>query len=177
MIDDLTKLAIKYGCDRHPGAKHSYTPYYENLFKERKNTIGKLLEIGVGGHAGLRMWRDYFSNAIIYGAEIDPDRVYNEERIKVFHCDQSQKKDLEDLISKFGRDFDIVIDDGSHKTQDQIFTCVTLMPLLNKDCVYIIEDVADPAIVNKLTDYKVEIPEIKWKKDRFDDKLIVVRHN
>ena len=51
MENDLTELchlAIKYGTDRHPLSKHSYTPYYFNLFKDKRQSVKKVLEIGVG---------------------------------------------------------------------------------------------------------------------------------
>ena len=38
--------------------------------------------------ASLRVWRDYFPNAIIYGADIDKDILFAEERIKTFYIDQ-----------------------------------------------------------------------------------------
>ena len=177
MTDPLTQLAIKYRSDRHPGSKHSYTPYYYGLFNTRRNTLKKMLEIGVGEHSGLRMWRDFFPQATIFGAENLDKRIYNEERIQVFFCDQSSQKDLENLISAIGPDLDFVVDDGSHKPEDQIFTCQTLMPLLNKNVVYVIEDVADLSLVNKLTDYRLEIPKLVPKKTRYDDRLVVVRHD
>lgn len=41
--DPLTELAVKYGTDRHPGAKHSYTPFYYSLLKDRRESIKKSL--------------------------------------------------------------------------------------------------------------------------------------
>ncbi len=172
--DPLTKLAIKYRNDRHPGSKHSYTPYYYDLFKKKRNSIKKVLEIGAGEGAGLLMWRDFFPKAKIYGADNDANRVFEEDRIKVFLCDQSSQDNLEGLIRKIGGDIDFVVDDGSHKPEEQIFTCMTLMPLLNNNTVYIIEDVADLCIVEKLTEYNLEIPKLKWSVGRYDDRLIVV---
>ena len=174
--DDLTKLAIKYGTDRHPGSKHSYTPYYYDLFQNKRDSVKKVLEIGAGPGRGLRMWRDFFPNAMIYGADNDQNWIFKETRIEVINCDQSSKKDLMKLTKITGTDFDIVIDDASHKPEDQVLTCLTLMPLLKKDVIYIIEDVADPTITEKLDRYDLEIPSLIPKKTRYDDRLIVVRH-
>lgn len=176
MKDELTKLAIKYKTDRHPWAKHSYTPYYFDLFKDNREQIKKILEIGVGEGAGLRMWRDFFPNAIIYGADNDKNRIFEAIRIKVYECDQSQEKDLINLIKLTGADLEFVVEDGSHKPEDQIFTCKTLMPLLNKNVIYIIEDVADPTITEQLVDYNLEVPRLKRRRKRYDDRLVVVRH-
>lgn len=177
MNDALTLLAKKYGTDRHPGSKHSYTPYYFDLFNNQRQSVKKVLEIGVGEGPGLRMWRDFFPKAMIYGAEIDDKRIFKDERIEVIKCDHSSETDLKELIKKTGTDLDFVVEDGSHKPEDQIFTCLTLMPMLHKDVVYIIEDVADLSIIKQLSDYEIEVPRLIRRRPRYDDWLIIVRHN
>lgn len=175
-MDKLSRLAIKYNSDRHPGSKHSYTPYYDQLFNDRRETIKKVLEIGVGDGRGLRMWRDFFPNATIYGADNMPNRVFKENRIEVYYCDQSNEEELLALIKKIGTDLDFVVDDGSHKPEHQVFTCQTLIPLLNPNVIYVIEDVADRTIIEQLTEFNLEIPSLRPKKTRYDDRLIIVRH-
>ena len=76
------------------------------------------------------MWRDFFPNAHIYGADIRPETIFNDERITTYLCDERKKEDLVNLIKNTGSDIDIFVDDGSHHLNDQIFTCKTLMPLL-----------------------------------------------
>ena len=176
--DELSLLGLKYGTDK--GTKHTYTPYYFELLKERKYIIKKVLEIGTAEGASLFMWRDFFPNATIYGAEIDPARVAlmeGQERIKVIKCDQTSEKDLKNIISYTGTDIDLIIDDGSHIVKDQIFTCKTLVPIFQKHLIYIIEDVQLWHTVTKhLTEFDVEVPElIKTRKRRRDNHLIVVR--
>lgn len=172
--DELTALAIKYGSDRQPWSKHSYTPYYYSLFRSRRNSIKKVLEIGVGEGRGLRMWRDFFPNAFVYGADNMQRRIFKDDRIEVIYCDQAKKDDLLNLIKKTGKDIDFVIDDGSHTPEDQIFTCKTLLPLLKRDTIYIIEDVADLTIADKLNEFKVVVPSLKRRRKRYDDNLVVV---
>ena len=188
MENDLTELcllAIKYGTDRHPRSKHSYTPYYYNLFKDKRQLIKKVLEFGDPEHTGLKMWRDFFPNATIFGVENAPGSIYhNEERIRVYRCNQSSKRDLEKLLKKIGSDFDIVIDDGSHVPQDQVLTCLTLMPHLKKSVAYIIEDVINPDIVDRgIRGYSHYTPILKPPRRRFNrrgqpytNRIIVVRN-
>jgi hypothetical protein len=38
--------------------------------------------------ASLRAWRDYFPNAEIYGADIDREILFEEERISAFYVNQ-----------------------------------------------------------------------------------------
>ena len=171
-MDNLTKLAIKYGTDKW--GKHHYTPVYHDLFKDKRESVKKVLEIGVGEGAGLRMWRDFFPNAMIYGAEIEPTRVFKEDRIEVIRCDQTSPDDLRDLLDVTGEDIDLVVDDGSHKPVDQVFTFSLIAPFLKTKFIYVIEDVADEGIEPAFYDYD-SYTEICGK--RYDDKLIVIKPN
>lgn len=171
-MDQLTELAIKYGTDKW--GKHHYTPMYYEMFKDRRNEIKKVIEIGPAEGAGIFMFRDFFPNATIYGAEIDRKRVSNLqdiERIRVFECNQSSEDDLINLMNEIGSDIDLVIDDGSHKPEDQINTCRSIFPSLDKGAVYVIEDVADESVFSKLPTH--------WNRKlirvgtRYDDQLII----
>lgn len=179
-MNDLDKLAIKYGADKY--GKHNYTPTYYELFKDRldfteKDFIYTLLEIGVGEGASLNMWREFFPvNTRIYGADNDLRRVFYQpdpKFIQVYECDQTSEKDLTELARKVSMP-NIVIDDGSHKPDDQIFTCLTMMgKLLDDRVTYIIEDVAEIDIIKAFYHYDARL--INCGK-RYDDNLIIVRH-
>ncbi len=169
-LNKLDELALKYGTDKW--GKHHYTPFYFDLFKDRCESVKKILEIGVGEGAGLRMWQDFFPNARIFGADNLQQRIFSESRIEVFLCDQSSEEDLANLIKKTGSDLDLVVDDGSHIPEHQVFSCLTLMPLLSQETVYIIEDVADPTIADKLKGYDCQV--LKVGK-RYDDRIIMAR--
>ena len=173
-MDKLTQLAIKYGTDKW--GKHHYTPVYHEMFKDRRDDIKKLIEIGPAEGAGLFMFRDYFKNAIIVGLEVDHNRVDNlqeiGEPIATFQFDQGEVKDICSYIEEF-ESADIVIDDGSHNPIDQIFTFQAVMPYLKKGATYIIEDVAETDIIGILaTRYYVEVKEVG---NRYDDRLIICR--
>src|SRR3990167_2622993 len=147
-MNDLEELGIKYGTDKI--GKHNYLPVYYDLFKDRRNEVKKVLEIGIGEGAGLFMFRDFFPNATIYGAEIDEKRIFKEERIEVFNFDQGKVVDIYNSIDILS-DMDLVIDDGSHNPLDQIFTCYGIMPFLKAGAIYVIEDVADTNIISILS--------------------------
>src|SRR6266478_4368224 len=135
-IDLLSQLAIKYGSDKW-SAKHSYTKFYWEQFKDRRDTVRKVVEIGVGEGASLRMWREFFPNAEIWGADNDWTRIFDDGRIKVVKCDQTNREDLQVLWSHTGADVDLFIDDGSHRDQDQHFTCGYMMPMLDWGVTYV----------------------------------------
>lgn len=186
-MNKLEELGIKYGTDKI--GKHNYLPVYYDLFKNRRNKVKKVLEIGVGEGAGLRMFRDFFPNAIIYGADNDPKRVFVDPPIQVFMCDQSRITAISNLLVKTGLDLDLIIDDGSHKPTDQFHTFYTIFSILKKglsgvheglgeklldNLVYIIEDVSDESIFLPI---KKEYPQAEMIKvgKRYDDRLIIIK--
>jgi len=119
--------------------------------------------------ASLYMWRDFFPNAQIYGADYAKEAMFTDDRIETFLCDERKKEDLISLIEQTGSDIDLFVDDGSHKWQNQVFLCQTVLPLLQEDVVYIIEDVGWPDHIRQaLCDYKCQIPRIcrRWRKSR-----------
>lgn len=187
----LCEIAYKYGSDKCPELKHPYTPFYYGLLKSRRNSIKKVLEIGVGHAitmpyiltskgsyqtgASLYMWRDFFTKAEIYGTDILPEAMVKEDRITTYLSNQANKADLLKLIQNVGRNIDLVIDDGSHKWVDQVFTCLTLMPLLPKKMCYVIEDVRYPdLVIGGLGKYKCLIPEIP--RPYRDSRLILIKN-
>lgn len=182
-ITTLCKIGARYGTDKSPLIKHAYTPFYYSLLSSKRKTIKKVLEIGVGYFkdmentdiiydpglkrylhkgASLYMWQEFFPNAQIYGADIRPEAVFKDERIQTFLCDERKVKDIQKLISKTGSDIDLVIDDGSHHLEDQLFLIQNLMPLLQKDVTYIIEDVGYCNRICKTLEksYDLEVPKI-----------------
>ena len=151
--------------------------------------IKKVLEMGVGdakemasaktSHyqtgASLRMWRDFFPNALIFGADIESRMMFKTDRIETFVCDQSDKEDLMRLIDKTGSDIDLFVDDGSHIPEHQISTCLTLMPILKKDVIYVIEDISDLGILESFKDYDVYYRRFN-NKSSWDDRMLIIKN-
>lgn len=192
----LCKIAFKYGTDKCPKIRHSYTPFYYELFSGRQDKIKKLLEIGIGYKSpdprkqyqgyqiggGLMMWRDFFPNAQIYGTDIRKDTLITGERLHTYLCDQYNAEQMGKLIKEIGSDIDIVVDDGSHKHEHQVWTCQFLMPLLKKDVLYIIEDVLyTDTIVKRLSNFNIMTVNFpirqpnRWSQ-KTDDVIIIVKN-
>jgi hypothetical protein len=187
MVTPLCELAFKYKTDKCIQIRHDYTPIYYNFLKERRLSVKKVFEMGIGfketmaipGYvvgASLRMWRDFFPNATIYGADIDPRGMFKDDRIETFLCDQSNEESLRSVIEKTGVDIDVFIDDGSHRIAHQILTIQTLMPLFKKDIFYAIEDVIKTkTIPRKLPQYDFEVFR-PVAKNGFVDGMLIVKH-
>lgn len=175
-LSELSEIAFKYGSDRCPQNGHTYTEYYFDLLKDKREDVKKVLEIGIGNGSGLMMWREFFPNAKIYGVDNRGRLMLRRNRIASFHCDQRDQEGLKRIIEKIGRDIDLVIDDGSGRPEDQLATCLALMPHLQKSVTYIIEDAVDPGIITKLDNYDCEIPSLKENALNNSDKIIRVQH-
>jgi len=141
---DLVLLARLHATDKW--GTHQYALHYQNHFERLRKRRLNLLEIGVGGHEdplvgghSLRMWKDYFPNANIYGLDIYDKSSLEEPRIRIFRGSQADPNLLKQIASEIGR-LDIVIDDGSHINEHVITAFQTLFPLLADDGIYAIED-------------------------------------
>ena len=133
--------------------------------------------------ASLYMWREFFPNAQIYGADINPKTIFQDERIKTFLCDGTKKDGLERLIENTGSDIDLFIDDGNHYAHNQAFLCKNLMPLFKKDVIYVIEDLlAMSRIKRMLHEFDLEFPKFvlenqHCKERHYRDNLVIVKNN
>lgn len=148
------------------GTTHSYLEVYDELFKDLKNIT--LLEIGTQYGGSLELWRDKFPGSEIYGVDINPQGY--PEGVSVIKADAT--KEVEELK---GIEFDVIIDDGSHKVEDQLKTLELFYPKLKKGGLYIIEDIQDiDKDKNKFIN-NTDIIDRRAVKDRYDDVLIVYK--
>lgn len=177
--NQLENLCDKYQCDKgfadisnrilhNNYMPHTYTDFYENLFNHNKNSVKKIFEFGIGTNnpsipssmgekfkpgASLRVWRDYFVNATIFGADIDRDILFEDNRIKTFYVDQLKLETFNKMWNEVNDDgFDIIIDDGLHTLVAGINTFEQSYKKLNENGLYIIEDV-DFCILKDLCNY------------------------
>lgn len=125
----------------------------------------KILEIGVGTGASLRMWLEYFPNAEIHGIDLTLDHLQeiNNERVTYHVGNQTDR----DFLDRIGIDFDIIIDDGSHRVEDQIFTFKHLWS--NTRLVYVIEDIYTSYLTRYGGGYRRTGTAIEFFKDLVDD--------
>ena len=74
-MTDLEKLVNNSKTDKN--TTHSYLPLYQKLLENKKETAKNVLEIGIGDFGeknggSIKLWKDYFTNATIYGLDILP---------------------------------------------------------------------------------------------------------
>ena len=159
----LTQLANRYGSDKGtigPTPEcdaHNYTDIYEAYIGRHRYAPLNILEIGLGvlgdkwdarlvqgrntGGASLKMWYDYFPSATIFGIDINPCPYLDNERIRTFVADQGNVSDLESFVAAAkGIEFDLIIDDGSHRPDHQQIAFGFFFKKLRSGGLYFIED-------------------------------------
>ena len=125
---------------KHPNTAKptSFLKIYENYFNDYRDKKIKILEIGVDKGNSLRLWREYFSKAIICGLDIDK-KDFEIDKVDIVVGDQSDQNILKKIVSKYGS-FDIIIDDGSHRCIHIIKSLEYLFEHLNHNGLYVVED-------------------------------------
>lgn len=156
----LCEIARKYGTDKggeHFSAGdtcHAYTPVYYEMFKGRENDVERVLEIGINHGCSVRMWQDFFPYATIIGLDSNAEclRDYG-PRVKCFAADQNSGQSLDAALTKAGiAHYDLIVDDGSHEFEHQVFSAMWLLPRLEPDGLYVIEDIHDDCHPEKVAD-------------------------
>ena len=129
---ELCQIMNSCGSDKGSG-HHNYTKFYDFIFKDIKSETKYVFELGLGTNnlsipsnmsglgtpgGSLRGWSNYFTNAKIFGADIDRDILDN---INTFYCDQTNASSVKELCNNFDFKFDVVIEDGLHLKQIKYF--------------------------------------------------------
>lgn len=158
------------------GTAHSYIDVYENLFFNLQNKNINVLEIGVLEGHSIKMWKEYFTNASIYGCDIhDKSHLNLEDDRTTIICNDATKpetfKDIDNL--------DIIIDDGSHILIDQINSFKILKSKLTNNSFYIIEDVqsANVAPIQDEFNNTFEVLDMRNLRIGLDDNILMVYRN
>jgi SAM-dependent methyltransferase len=157
----LTKAPCLGGGGKYyySGLSHTYTPVYEYLFSPVRGSVEAVFECGIGTNnpsipanmginhhpgASLRVWHDYFPNAIVVGADIDKDILFEDERIHTGFIDQTSPQEIDNffasLAPKYPASFDIMIDDGLHTFDAAVCLFENSFSHLKEGGIYVIED-------------------------------------
>ncbi len=138
---DLKKIAENYKSDK---IEHGYIEIYENYFQELRENNLTILELGVADGKSLLTWSDYFKNSKIVGIDIHKinleEKNLNKDNIEVHEGSQSDENFISEIIKKY-KEFDIIIDDGSHLSKDVKKSFELLFPSLKENGLYIVEDI------------------------------------
>ena len=161
----FAELCDFYGSDKgshtskhvYPWPSHTYSDFYSSIYSNFRPHVKKVYENGIGTNnlnfksnmsitgvpgASLRVWRDYFHNALVIGTDIDVNTLFQEERIKTFFIDQTNDLVIERFWAECGEDnFDLMVDDGLHTASAGKTLFINSIDKLSNSGLYVIEDV------------------------------------
>ena len=134
-----------FSADTNVHKWHHYFDIYTKHFEAYRNRPIRMLEIGVFRGGSLRMWKEYFHpDSTIVGIDIDKsckDHEIANRKVFVRIGSQADPEFLARVNEEFGP-FDIILDDGSHKTHHQNISFGALFrPALVDGGCYMVEDV------------------------------------
>jgi SAM-dependent methyltransferase len=203
---DLCSLGVKYPTDKSPyntespvtqhgsGHRHPYTAVYDFIFSNIRHKDIKLAEIGILDNMSMKCWREYFTNAKLYGFDFN-QRYINEGRdlnladSTFDFIDVNQTNSIEDSLSKYDK-YDIIIEDSTHVVSDQINVMKVAHKYLNNGGILIIEDIfrktdesVYDSVINEISKYYSTITfvlaehKLKYSPNWDNDKLLIMYRN
>jgi hypothetical protein len=137
-------------------SKHNYTTFYFNIFKNIRYDNLKIFELGIGTNnldissnmgidgtpgASLYGWSEFFPNSYIYGGDIDKRILFQNDRIKTYFCDQTNKNTIKEMWDSIDENFNIIIEDGLHDFEANVCFFENSIHKLSKNGYFIIEDI------------------------------------
>ena len=162
----LDHLGILAGTDKSR-LEQDYLRQYERLFQPFADQKIVVMEIGIHNGASLAVWERYFSQAQIVGVDIEPSRKqFTRKRVQVEIGSQFDAAFLAALSQQYAPS--IIIDDGSHVDEHQIFTFEKLFPSLAPGGIYIVEDIQGYMATTVAADYFLQMMRTHLYRGVFD---------
>ena len=139
---------------------HSYANFYGPILNSKRHTVANVLEIGVWRGGSLTGWANYFDNANVYGMDtVNMFDINKNDGVDMclpknakFICDDAYNPMV---LEKHFSDvkFDVIIDDGPHTKESQLFTLNYFHNKMRKNGVIFIEDVGSWENHNNVCEY------------------------
>lgn len=152
MFDSIKDLLINSGSDKQ--SAHRYGFMYDLLFTRAYSLKGEplnVMEIGVSKFEDGSPFA--FCRSEIVEAFVGVDiRVFQETlpaKAKFYQLDAYRHETLNTLIEKEGAKFDVIIEDGSHVPEHQLFFLENYVDLLADNGILVCEDVACAELIRK----------------------------
>ncbi len=166
---------------------HGYSFFYESKLKRFDNKSLNILEIGSYAGASAAAFSKYLPNSNIFCFDINISNFkYKSKNIHVFGLDINNKNKVIKILNKINlifnfKEFDIIIDDGSHNLSDILYGFKLFFNFLKKNGLYVIEEFKHPnyytnnnnishifldEFLNNLKDKKISNSNIFSKKEQ-----------
>ncbi len=167
------------------GTIHSYIKnYYCEKFTPMKELPVVILEIGIFQGGSTKLWKKWFKNSTVYGID-------NNEKYMKFYKEMNDGIGIlgnaysERMLNKFSNQFfDIIIEDGAHTLETQMYTAKRWTTKLKNNGILIIEDIQDInhidniiQAVPKNENFSTKVFDLRSKINRYDDIIIEITKN
>jgi FkbM family methyltransferase len=162
---------------------HSYCDrFYEQELARYRDQPIQIVEIGIDQGGSLILWAEWFTQAEILGVDLQlrGNCAADCARYPSIKLSIGNAYMFESL--QYFPQADIIIDDGPHDINSQIWAVKNLTPKVKPGGLFVIEDVADIAYLDQLkaaTPFHlqdcVEFIDLRSVKNRSDDVMFVIR--
>ena len=166
---------------------HSYLELYEKLLNKKRDTATNVLEVGIYNGGSIKLWRDYFTTATIYGLDILPidrvmDELLNDDRIVLYTSTDAYNDEF--FVTNFldkNIKCDFMLDDGPHTLESMKQFIKLYSQIMTDDGILIIEDVPSvdwiSILLNEVPDHLkqfVKVYDLRPVKNRYDDIVFTI---
>jgi hypothetical protein len=180
----LGEILKKNGSDK--STKHNYSELYSIILDRFLEKEINIFELGIGSNdtsipwnmtsegkpgASLLSWLEYFPNSNVYAADIDPKALINTDKISSFECNQLDALSIRNLWSNEklkNLEFDIMILDGVHTFDGNMFFLNHSIHKLKRGGVCVIEDIHE----FHLDSYREKLKELQYWLPTFEISLL-----
>lgn len=154
---------------------HCYiSEYYTHELTSYKESSIKILEIGIRYGGSMQLWRDFFTNAIVYGIDSGEEATADVPGCTIISGDAYNIN----VVNQLPKDFTFIIDDGPHTLGSQINFILLYRDRIKKGGHLIIEDIQGYDNLIELikyintNDFYYKVIDLRGVKNRYDDIIL-----
>jgi len=113
----------------------------------KKESARNVLEVGIYNGGSIKLWGEFFTNAIVYALDIIDDNsiwdeLKNKNNIKIFSSTDAYDENIfNSIFLDKGIRFDFMLDDGPHTLESMKQFIKLYSKLMTNDGIILIEDV------------------------------------
>ena len=149
---------LSWGKDWPEHVCMGYTEIYQKYMSKHRNIKTKLFEIGICDkrfpYASPKMWLSYFQNIDLYCVDnfwgtylnerLEEIKSINNLGVNFIYADQGNFCDWNELKEVCPKDFDFIVEDGSHWPNHMIVSLWQARDMIKSGGYYFMEDLQNP---------------------------------
>jgi len=163
MTTPLQQIGRHHGTDK---SVHNFKGVtYLDVYTQHIPPLVKcMVELGVYKGASLRTWREFFPHAEVWGVDIDPEVKQGDP--KVITGSQADPNTISQVAPD--KEFDFVVDDGSHLVGHIIQSFELIWPRVRSGGLYVVEDLLMTYIEDMSSTHRDSVAGISWPGQKYN---------